>query len=262
MTTEREDTPRRDFARTWDLDDITVRQDGNGRTVEALITPFDAAQEIRDAEGHYNETIGRTSFTKTLSERGLNFAVLFNHGKTYDGRTDGALMVPVGVPRVLSDKHERGLYSETEYLENPLADAILDGVKKGAIRGYSFSGKFMKSQRTRAPGMGGLPTIHRSEIAMREYGPVLFPAYAGASILGTRSVSSFISEIRTLDPEDLEAFRQLLGIATPLGAVEPQVTPTGADQPIQDPTVPGQSEGQSALRQRIAARNRARGVQK
>jgi hypothetical protein len=84
----------------WDAADITIRSDGDGRTVQAYITPFDNPTEIRDADGHYQETIGRTAFTKTLTERGLNFAVLYNHGRTFDGRTDGALMVPIGVPKL------------------------------------------------------------------------------------------------------------------------------------------------------------------
>lgn len=263
MTTAVDDVARRDFARTWDLDDLTVRQDGNGRTVAAYVTPFNNPTEIRDADGHYNETVGRSAFDKTIAERGLNFAVLYNHGKTYDGRTDGALMVPVGVPRLLQP-HDRGLYSETEYLENPLADAVLDAVKKKAIRGYSFTGSFIKSQRTRSAGTGALASIHRSEIAMREYGPVLYPAYAGAAIIGTRSVQSFIDELFAADPEDVDRFRQLLGIATPLEPAAPDGTAPAAAVTAHDDPAAGQSERQSteALRRKIRARNTQKGIRK
>lgn len=234
-----EDVPRRDFARTWDADDITVRSDGDGRTVQAYITPFGSATEIRDRDGHYQETIGRGAFTKTLTERGLNFAVLYNHGRTFDGRTDGSLMVPIGVPKLL-EQHDRGLYSETEYLDNPLASAVLDGVKKGAIRGYSFTGTFMKSQRTAAASRGGLPNINRSEVAMREYGPVLYPAYADAAILGTRA-QSFIEELALLDPEDVDRLRQMLGVATPLGADDTTATAPAAGEPASTDPAPSQS---------------------
>jgi HK97 family phage prohead protease len=234
-----DDVPRRDFARTWDTTDITVRSDGDGRTVQAYITPFGSATEIKDRDGHYQETIGRGAFTKTLAERGLNFAVLYNHGRTFDGRTDGALMVPIGVPRML-DQHDRGLYSETEYLDNPLAAAVLDGVKKGAIRGYSFTGTFMKSQRTAPASRGGLPTINRSEVAMREYGPVLFPAYADAAIIGTRA-QSFLDELARLDPRDVDRLRQMLGVATPLGAGDTTATAPAAGEPAEHDPAPGQS---------------------
>lgn len=242
--------PRRDFARTFELADCTIRQDGSGRVVEAYITPFDNPTEIRDADGHYNETIGRSAFDKTLSERGLNFAVLFNHGRTYDGRTDGSLMVPVGVPLEI-EPHDRGLFSVTEYLENPLADGILDAVKKGAIRGYSFSGSFIKSVRSRSASRGGLPSIQRTEVAMREYGPVLFPAYAEASIVGTR-MGEFID---SLTEDDVARLRHMLSSATPL---EPASvgTPTGAA--LSDDPAVGQSARQSRdyLRLRKAAREK------
>lgn len=277
-----EELPRRDFARAFETSDMTIAQDGDGRTVDAYITPFNSPNEIRDAEGHYHETVGNTAFTKTLAERGLNFQVLYNHGKTYDGRTDGALMIPIGVPKVVQP-HDAGLFSSTRYLDNPLADAALDGIKQGAIRGYSYQGTFMKSQRTAAASRSALPSIHRSEVAMRDYGPVLFPAHTGAAVLGTRSVSVWLDELSRLDPEDIDAFRQMLGIATPLGAGDAAVTPEGADQtvtpeagagqPPDQTTPPGagqptddpaerQSRQIDHLRTQIAARNRARGVLK
>jgi hypothetical protein len=60
---------------------------------------------------------------------------------------------------------------------------------------------------------------------MREYGPVLYPAYADAAILGTRA-QSFIDELRKLDPEDVDRLRQMLGVATPLGAGDAVATAT------------------------------------
>jgi HK97 family phage prohead protease len=193
--------------RTWETADVHVRSDGGGRIVEAYITPFDHPTEIHDSDGHYDEVISQTAFNKTLADRGLNFAVLYNHGRTYDGRTDGNLMVPIGVPRLIEPR-ERGLYSETEYLENPLADAVLDGVKKRALRGYSFSGRFVKSARARGE-RSGRPLITRSEIALREYGPVLYPAYEAALVVGTR-MADLIAQI---GPDDVDRLRELLGIA-------------------------------------------------
>jgi hypothetical protein len=87
---------------------------------------------------------------------------------------------------------------------------VLDGIKRGAIRGQSFSGRFVSSQRSRAP-RGELPTITRNEIAMREYGPTVFPAYQDAAILGVRS---WLDELASADPEDLDRLRSLLGVDT------------------------------------------------
>ena len=229
-----ESLPARDVARTYEVADLTVRSDGGGRTVEAYITPFDHPTEIQDQDGHYHETIARTSFAKTLAERGLNFQVLYNHGRTFDGRTDGNLMIPIGVPKLIEPRG-RGLYSETDFLENPLADAALEAIRKKALRGYSFTGRFVKSQRTRGE-RSGLALITRTEVAMREYGPVLYPAYEAAQIVGTRMVDM----ISQMDPDDIDRLRELLGV--PVSA-----TPVGAGSTRNDPAA-GQSQWNHQIR--------------
>lgn len=220
----------RPFSRAVAFDDVTVRSDGDGRTVEAYAAAFNIPAEVRDADGHYNEEMTRSSFDKTISERGLNFGVFYNHGKTLHGTPDGALSIPIGVPlEVAAD--ERGVFTATRYLDNPLADSVLNGIKERAIRGQSFSGRFIKSTRSRA-ARGGLPTIYRNEVAMREYGPTVFPVHVSASILATRSVSDFLDELSQLDPEDLDRVRSMLGITAP--AADALVTPSGAD-PADEP---------------------------
>lgn len=220
----------REATRAYTFEDITIRSDGDGRTVEAYAAAFNVPAEIRDRDGHYNEVLVPGSFTKTIAERGTNFGVFYNHGKTIYGTPDGNLSVPIGVPIEVS-QDDRGVFTATRYLDNPLADSILDGIKQRAIRGQSFSGRFIKSTRSAASTRGGLPTILRSEAAMKEYGPTVFPAYHEAMILGTRSVSMFLEEFSRLDPEDLERFRQMLGLATPLEPAYATDTATAAVQP-------------------------------
>ena len=225
----------REFTRMFAVEDMTVRSDGDGRIVEAYAAAFNVEAEIRDQEGHYNEVLARTSFDKTLQERGTNFGVFYNHAKTIYGTPDGNLSVPIGVPlEVTAD--ERGVFTATRYLDNPLADSILDGIKQRAIRAQSFGGRFVKSTKTRA-ARGGLPTITRSEVAMKEYGPTVFPAYGGAAILGTRSVDTFLDELAALDGDDLDRFRQMLGLATPLEPAKPLDTSPEAvrdEEPVKD----------------------------
>lgn len=222
----------RDFSRAFAFEDFTIRSDGDGRTVEAYAAVFDTPAEIRDQDGHYNEVLTRTSFDKTIQERGTNFGVFYNHARTIYGTPDGNLSVPIGVPlEVRADG--RGVYTVTRYLDNPLADSVLDGIRQRAIRGQSFSGRYIKSTRSRA-ARGSLPTIMRSEVAMREYGPTVFPAYVEASILGTRSVSSFLDELADLQPEDMDRVRQMLGLTTPSEPVEAEGTSTEA-APVDEP---------------------------
>jgi HK97 family phage prohead protease len=222
----RAELPARSFrGRMYELADAHIRSDGSGRMVEAYITPFDRPTEIHDEDGHYEEVVTRGAFNQTLARRGLDFTVLYNHGRTYDGRTDGTLMVPVGVPRLIEPR-EHGLYSETEYLDNPLADTVLDGIKKGAIRGYSFQGRFIKSSRIRDHNRAGGQLITRSEVAMWEYGPVLKPAYEEANIVGTR-MADWITE---LDSGDVDRLREILGVPT-----DAVVTPEGVDLRQREP---------------------------
>lgn len=237
--------------RTFALEDVTIRSDGDGRTVEAYAAAFNVGAEIRDQDGHYIERIAPGSFAKTISERGTNFGVFYNHARTIYGTPDGALSVPIGVPL---DVHEdaRGVWTVTRYLDNPLADSVLDAVKQRAIRGQSFSGRFIKSTRSRAV-RGQLPTITRNEVAMREYGPTVFPAYAEAEILGARNVSSFLDEIANLADEDRDRLRQMLGLATPLEPAEPLGTSPEAapvDEPLSHSARHQQFKFAAAARQR------------
>lgn len=244
----------REATRAFAFEDITIRSDGDGRTVEAYAAAFaPVSAEIRDADGHYMEELERSSFDKTIAERGINFGVFYNHAKTLYGTPDGNLSVPIGVPVEVS-RDDKGVFTATRYLNNPLADSVLDGIKNRAIPGYSFSGRMIKSMRARAQ-RGGLPTITRREVAMREYGPTVFPAYAEAMILGTRSVSSFLDEMGALDPEDLERFRQMLGLATPLEPALVTATATAAGQP-DEPVTTDHSARHSKFTFAAAARQR------
>jgi HK97 family phage prohead protease len=157
--------------------------------VEAYAAAFDVRSEIMDQDGHYFETLGRTSFDRTIQHKGpTGFGVLFNHGLTVDGAPNPAATLPIGVPlEVRAD--ERGVFTATRYLDNPMADHVLDAIKAGAIRAQSFSGRFTKSVRSYPGGRGRgvLPLITRNEVDMREYGPAVFAAYKEAAILGTRA---------------------------------------------------------------------------
>lgn len=217
----------RELSRSFAFEDIVIRSDGDGRTVEAYAAVFDTPAEIRDRDGHYNEILSRSSFDKTINDRGTNFGVFYNHAMTMHGTPDGNLSVPIGVPLEVS-RDEKGVFTATRYLDNPLADAVLDGIKQRAIRGQSFTGRTIKSARQRASTRGSLPTIVRNEIAMKEYGPTVFPSYVEATILATRSNVSFLEELADLAPEDIERFRQMLGLATPLEPAGTEGTATAA----------------------------------
>jgi HK97 family phage prohead protease len=210
----------RPVSRAYALEDLHVRSDGSGRVVEAYAAVFNTRTEVMDQDGHYHEELAPTSFATTIATRGTNFGVLFNHGLTVDGEPNPSATLPIGVPlEVRAD--DRGVFTATRYLDNPLADHVLDAIKSGAIRAQSFSGRFRKSTRTLPAGpREGPPADHPHEVEMREYGPAVFAAYEGAAILGTRA-EQFVRALLAMPAERAVQFmQQFEGLTTADGRPE------------------------------------------
>jgi HK97 family phage prohead protease len=230
----------RPCSRQFAVDDLHVRSDGSGRVVEAYAAVFNTRAEIMDQDGHYFETLAPNSFDRTIQHKGPSrFGVLFNHGMTITGAPNPAATMPIGVPLEVKPD-ERGVWTATRYLDNPLADQVLDAIKSGAIRAQSFSGRFTRSQRSYPDGrgVGKLPVITRSEVDMREYGPAVFAAYEEAAILGTRSLELFARALSALPSDQRDDFlKDFEGLTTPLldsAALDlgtPSNGPASADDP-------------------------------
>ena len=193
-----------ELVRFYPLEDIHIltraEGDGSGRVVEAYATVFDQPAEIHDHQGHYMEVIDRTAFDQVLARiqrtpGGLARAVkvLYNHGKTAEGTPAPEFQVPIGTPLDVRPE-PRGLLTRTEYdAGDPFTERILSKIRSGAINSQSFVGGIMRSSPELAgPGdryrrrNGALTTVRRMQLGLREYGPVLWPAYSGAEILGVR----------------------------------------------------------------------------
>lgn len=184
-----------DFQRYAPLDDMQVRSTATGRRLEAYAAVFNRDQEIRDRDGHYMERLAPTAFDRTIGQRGTNFQVLFNHGRTIHGDSSDRYSMPIGVPvEVRADG--RGLFTATEVANTELGDEVVELANSGALRGMSFSGKFLAS-RSAGKHESGLPIKERTEIAMIEYGPTPFPAYSDAAIVAVRS------EFRSLSDDEI-----------------------------------------------------------
>jgi len=215
-------TDQSDYARSWALDGIEILRasDGHsdGRTVKAYATPFDVPTEITDQHGHYMEVIDRTAFNLTLSHGIDRVGVFYHHGLTIHGTPSDLGSIPIGSP-VDVKPDGRGLLTVTRYNKTPMAESVLEAIRSGDIRGYSFRGRIFRSNPNRIPRSRGseLPTVRRMELGLTEYGPTPTPAYRDASIEAIRSV---MKEVLASTPGwDPDAFR-----ATPdpgLGAEDP-----------------------------------------
>jgi len=198
--------PRAEFVRMYPLENIEILRsekdaDGHqGAIVEAYAAVFGQAAEIKDHEGHYIEEIDRGAFDTAIAfaERntgGLagNIKVLYNHGMTVQGTPAPEFQLPIGVPIDIKPE-ERGLLTRTRYdAEDPFVQRLLGKIRQGSITSQSFVGRIIRSDpqlrrgdRHRPDSTGSLRTVRRMKLGLREYGPVLWPAYSGAEILGVR----------------------------------------------------------------------------
>ncbi|HEU4541169.1 MAG TPA: HK97 family phage prohead protease [Jiangellaceae bacterium] len=212
------------FDRSWALEDIHILRsaDGHsdGRTVEAYAAIFNSPAEIRDQYGHYMEEIERSAFNRTLSHGIDRVGVYYHHGMTLHGTPSDLGSVPIGRPiDVRSD--QRGLLTVTRYNKSQLADSVLEAIRNGDIRGYSFRGPIIRSSPKRPPRArpgAPLPMWRHAELGLREYGPTPTPAYADAGILAMRST---LNEIR----EELFSLSRNITSSTPMDPDDVAATP-------------------------------------
>lgn len=262
MSDEQQQLPTRSCDRAYAIEDLQVRSDGSGRVVEAYAAAFNVRTEVMDQDGHYNETLPPTSFDRTIQHKGIGFGVLFNHGRTIDGTPNDLATMPIGVPlEVRAD--ERGVYTATRYLDNPLADQVLDAIKAGAIKAQSFSGRFTKSVRSHPDGRGSgrLPLITRHEVDMREYGPAVFAAYKEAAILGTRAEQFVRALLETPPDRRLDWLQQFEGLTTPFADPEALILGTPSDGPADLAEDSREHSARPSLRAHIRAARIVRGME-
>jgi len=187
------------FARSFPLEDISIRADGSGRTVDAYAAVFETPQPIHDGDGDYIEVIDPAAFNRILPKlapqsgrSNWRVGVFYNHGMTIHGTPSDQNSMPIGTAlEVKADS--RGLFTRTRYHKGQLADTILEAIREGALSGYSFSGRFDRSAPPKPRGgwgvdsRGSLPVVRRTESTLREYGPTPFPYYPDAAITAVRA---------------------------------------------------------------------------
>ena len=208
---------RAEYMRLYALEDIHILRSadgGDGRTVEAYAAVFGEPAEIQDHEGHYVEVIDPSAFSRAIDHASRarggfpgSVKVLWNHGRDLSGAASDRFSMPIGIP-VDIRAESRGLLTRTRYSETPLADEVLENIRAGSITSQSFTGRIMRSDpqlrrgdKYRPGPSGDLRTVTRTELGLREYGPVLWPAYSGAEILGVRMSTPGAFD---LDPDDEE----------------------------------------------------------
>jgi HK97 family phage prohead protease len=189
---------RAELMRDYPLEDLHIVRSadgGDGRTMEAFAAVFSTETPISDGQGDYLEVIEPSAFNKRLADvkrarAGFGAVkVMFNHGRNMDGALEPRFAMPVATP-VSIEATARGLLTRSRFNATPLAEEVLELVKSGAVTAMSFTGRIIRSDPHRAHygrhRSEPLPVVRRMELGLREFGPVLFPAYEGAEINGVR----------------------------------------------------------------------------
>jgi HK97 family phage prohead protease len=217
-------TERGEIKRTVPLLDYEIDRSGDGRVVIAYAAAFSNPYEVRDHEGHYDETVNPAAFNKVLARSGSigNVQVFFNHGLTLWGTPSDRYSAPVGVPEEIKPDG-RGLLTRTRYAKTELGDEILQLWRDGAIRGQSFRGATYQSRTVTGRGPNGRPVIERLQLGLREYGPTPHPANADAGLVAIRS--QLLAQVGELTPEERRELAELLAESPVLGNDDPHVDP-------------------------------------
>jgi HK97 family phage prohead protease len=229
------------FTRSVPFEEISIRSDGDGRVVSAYAAVFDTPAPIHDADGDYIEVLDPAVFNKAISDarpagnrKSWRIGVFYNHGMTIMGTPSDRYSMPCGkILDVAADG--RGLWTEIRYHRSAVGDEVLENIREGTSGGYSFSGRFLRSNpRIPRSGFqkdhrtGELPTVRRTESTLRELGWTPFPAYQEAEVMGTRA--QLLAAI-TADPELATRMLSMFRDGTPPEPPPPPGTPPDEEPP-------------------------------
>lgn len=222
-------------------DDPEASDNANGMpTLYGYFTRFNEWAEIDSIyEGHFLERIAPGAFKKTFQE--TTPIVLFQHGMD-PSIGDKAL----GRAVVLEERDE-GPYYEVPLLDTSYNRDLVPGLEAN-LYGASFRFSVLRDDYDKRPGESehnpkGLPERTIREVRNQEFGPVSFPAYAGATA-GVRSMTDeFLLARATHDPERLKPLLAYLEARDQQRQVSP---PPVAALPADEPDTAPPSESAEA----------------
>ncbi len=177
--------------------------------------------EINSAfEGNFMERVAPGAFKKTFAEGRSGMRALFQHGR--DPQVADKPLGPIDVLR----EDDQGAYYEVPLLDTAYNRELVPGLKAG-LYGASFRFSVVREDMNTEPERSaanpeGIPERTIREAKVMEFGPVTFPAYAGATA-GVRSITDLIHDVDAvtratpilLDDERLERARIFVSRAIP-----------------------------------------------
>ena len=204
-------------------------RDDTGEGMPTMVINFARFNEWTEInsmwEGRFMERFAPGAFKKTIRERGDKIRALFQHGQDPNiGKK------PIGSIVDLREEAD-GAWADIDLLDTDYVRELLPGIRAG-LYGASMAFMPIKSKRDEQPsGAGhnphGIPEETVMEAALREFGPVTFPAYENTSA-GVRSITDDLLLDRLLieQPDRLREMLEARGTTSP-------------DDPEQEPPVEG-----------------------
>lgn len=199
------DAPRDDLYRARseapELRATDPDESGHIGVMSGQFARFNEWTQISSAyEGHFMERVAPGAFTKTIQESMDSMRVLYDHGN--DPSIGNKVLGPI---RSLAES-DTGADYEVPLYDTSYNRDLLPGLKDNAY-GASFRFRVIKDKWNDAPSRSaynpqGIPERTILEAAVPEFGPVTFPAYAGASS-GARSLTDHYRSLYLRDVPDL-----------------------------------------------------------
>jgi HK97 family phage prohead protease len=172
--------------------------------LRVLFSPVNEWTRISSAwEGDFMERFAPGAWKKTIKDQGDRVRSLFQHGM--DPQVGDK---PLG-PITRLEETDRGGYGEVPLLDTSYNRDLLPGLKAG-LYGASHRFSVLREDVVDQPEPStynprGLPERTVKEARLMEFGPVTFPAYAGATA-GVRSLTDdFLKRCFERDPEKVRA---------------------------------------------------------
>lgn len=167
-------------------------EDSETPTMHGHFARFNEWTEIDSTfEGNFMERVAPGAFARSLAHDRNQLRVLFQHGR--DPQIGDK---PLGIPTLLRED-ELGAAYEVPLLDTSYVADLIPGLRAG-VYGSSFRFRIVRENLDNtAPASSynpkGLPERTINEAKVMEFGPVTFPAYAGATA-SVRSLTDLFLE--------------------------------------------------------------------
>jgi len=178
-------------------------RDGGGDGMPTMFGHFAVFNEWTEIdslfEGRFMEQLDPTSMDRTMAEERDRMRVLFQHGR--DPQIGSKPLGPIDV----LEAQKNGAYYEVPLLDTSYNRDLLPGLRAklygASFRFQVFGENWNKKPEKSGYNPDGLPERTITDVSVREFGAVTFPAYASATA-GVRSLTDdFLVSVFGSDPE-------------------------------------------------------------